>query len=222
MQRRDLVLGAVGGAAGVLLARPAAAAVLPVPAAGQLSFKVLRSGTPIGEHHVTFTQTGGQLRVDTNSVLVMKMAGIPIYHYTVKASEYWSDGAFSGLDSQVNQNGTLLSVHAAPIAGGFAVQSTKAGNYNYTGQPAMMPLTYWNKAMLAAMILNIETGRHYPAIVNSPGWNDLPTAEGGVLLAQRFDVTGKLHLSVWYDQYGQWAGLQFRADGLVSLEKFVS
>lgn len=186
-----------------------------------MTFRILHSGTPVGEHHMSFTQTGDQLRVDTNVALVVRLAGIPIFHYAVQASEYWNAGAFCGLDSQVNHNGTALEVHARPIAGGFNIQSTKAGNYSYTGQLGLMPLTYWNKAMLGAMILNIETGRHYPAIVNSPGWNYLPTDEGGTLLAQRFDVTGKLHLSVWYDQYGQWAGLQFNASGLISLEKFV-
>jgi hypothetical protein len=221
MQRRDLVLGAMGSAAGTMLAWPARASALPVPPAGEIRFKVLHSGTPCGEHQVTFTQTGDQLRVDTNATLVVRVAGIPVYHYSVTASEYWCAGAFCGLDSHVNHNGTLFEVHAKPIPGGFAIQSTKAGNYEYTGQPTLMPLTYWNKAMLNAMILNVETGRHYPAIVDSPGWNYLPTAEGGQLVAQRFDVTGKLHLTVWYDKDGQWAGLQFNAAGLISLQKFV-
>lgn len=219
---RSMAYGAAGGLAGGLAVRPAFGAALPVPPTGHMAFKVLHSGTPVGEHHLTFTQTGGVLRVDTNAALVVRLAGIPVFHYKIDAREYWSDGAFYALDSLVNHNGTALQVHARQIPGGFAIQSTKAGNYNYTGPQGMMPLTYWNKAMLEAMILNVETGRHYPAIVHSPGWNDLPTAEGGVLLAQRFDVTGKLHLSVWYDQYGQWAGLQFNAAGLVSLEKFVS
>ncbi len=226
MQRRGLVLGVAGGIAGGLggglSARPAWGAPLPVPASGKLAFKVLHSGTPVGEHHLSFSQSGDMLQVDTNAALVVRVAGIPVFHYTVTASEYWNGGAFCGLDSKVNHNGTALEVHAKPIAAGFAIQSTKAGNYTYTGLPGLMPLTYWNKAMLQAMILNIETGRHYPAIVNSPGWNYLPTAEGGTLLAQRFDVTGKLKLSVWYDQYGQWSGLQFNVAGLITMQKFVS
>jgi hypothetical protein len=193
-----------------------------VPPSGKISFKVFHSGTPCGAYHLTFAQNGNQLRIDTNAALVVRVAGIPVFHYSVDASEYWSAGSFYALDSQVNHNGTPFEVHARPIAGGFAIQSTKAGNYNYTGLPALMPLTYWNKRFLDAMILNIETGRHYPAIVSSPGWNNLPTASGGTVLAQRFDVTGKLHLSVWYDQQGQWAGLQFNAAGLISLEKYMS
>ena len=208
MQRRELVLGAMGGVAGAILARPARAA-LPVPASGEIGFRVLRNGTPVGEQHLKFTQNGGQMRVDGRLALMGHAMGIIPFRYAVTATEYWSDNEFRGVDSLVNDNGTPLQVHATPIPGGFAIRSTKAGNYTYTGQPAMMPLTYWNKAMLEAMILNIDTGHHYPAIVSSPGWNYLPTVDGGKIQAQRFDVTGKLHFSVWYDQNGQWAGLTF-------------
>jgi hypothetical protein len=221
MQRRDVVLGAMGGAAGVMLAGPARAEGLPVPASGAIGFKIFHSGTPVGEQHLVFTQTGDQLRVDIQAALVVRLMGVPVFRYSCAATEHWSGTDFCGVDSKVNHNGTPLEVHASPVDGGFAIQSTKAGNYNYTGQPAMLPLTYWNKAMLDAMILNIETGRHYPAIVSSPGWNNLPTAEGGIVLAQRYDVTGKLHLSVWYDQYGQWAGLTFNVGGEVTFQKFV-
>ncbi len=218
MDRRRF-LAAVGASA---LAVPACADELPVPPGNEIAFRVLRNGTPIGEHHLSFTRNGDDLRVEINVALAVKLAGITIFRYTGHAVECWSGGAFRTLDSYVNHNGTPLEVHAQPIAGGYTIKSTKAGNYDYTGQLPMLPMTYWNKAMLNAMILNVETGRHYPAIVNSPGWNYLPTAEGGTLLAQRFDITGKLHLSLWYDQYNQWAGMEFHVSGDEVYQKYVS
>ncbi len=218
MRRRELISGA--GAA--LLAGPAMASSLPVPASGEIGFAVLHNGSKIGEHHLKFTQNGDALRVDIEAALLVYFADIPIFHYKFAATEHWSGSAFCGVDSHVNHNGTLLEVHASPIAGGFAINSTKAGNYFYTGSPAMMPLSYWNKSMLQGMILNLETGRHYPAIVSSPGWYELPTLPSGQILAQRFDVTGKLHLSVWYDQNAQWAGLEFHVEGDDVFQKITS
>lgn len=212
----------LAGAGAMALASPACADDLPVPPSGEIAFKVLRNGSPIGEHHVSFTRSGDDLRVEINVALAVTLAGIPVFSYTAQAVECWSGGVFQTLDSHVNHNGTPLEVHAQPIQGGYAIQSTKAGNYNYTEQPPMLPMTYWNKAMLNAMILNVETGRHYPAIVNSPGWNYLPTAEDRKLLAQRFDITGKLHLSLWYDQYNQWAGMEFHVDGDEMFQKYVT
>ena len=222
MRRRELVLGAMAGAAGAALAQPRQAMALPVPPTGALGFRILRNGVPVGEQHLTFSQSGDQLRVDNHAELVVRELGIPVFHYAAMATEQWAGGVFRGVDSQVDHNGTQLRVHAAPIAGGFAIESTKTGDYDYTGQPGLMPLTYWNKAMLDAMILNVETGRHYPAIVSSPGWNYLPTADGGRLLAQRFDVSGKLHLSLWYDQNEQWAGLAFNILGQITYQKFTA
>jgi hypothetical protein len=193
------------------------AGTLPVPPSGEIGFEVLRNGSPIGEHHVIFTQNpDGDLLVNTSADLRVRVAGIQVYHYQMQVMERWSGGEFTSLDSHVNQNGTLLEVHAQQIAGGFAIQSTKHGNYNYTGPTPMMPLTYWNKSILQAMILNVETGGHYLGIVNSPGWNYLPTANDGTLLAQRFDITGKLHITLWYDQFNQWDGLEFNYLGDVT------
>ena len=199
------------------------AGTLPVPPSGEIGFEVLRNGSPIGEHHVIFTQNpDGDLLVNTSADLRVRVAGIQVYHYQMQVMERWSGGEFTSLDSHVNQNGTLLEVHAQQIAGGFAIQSTKHGNYNYTGPTPMMPLTYWNKSILQAMILNVETGGHYLGIVNSPGWNYLPTANDGTLLAQRFDITGKLHITLWYDQFNQWDGLEFNYLGDVTFRKITS
>ena len=214
--------GFLTGAAALAVASPAVAAPLPVPPSGVMRFKILRNGTPIGEQHMAFTQSGDDLRVETNLEMIVKLMGIPVFHYQGNAVEHWENGQFIRLGSKVNHNGTQLSVQAHQVPGGFAIQSTKAGDYQYTGSPPMLPLTYWNPAILKAMVLNVETGRHYPPIVSSPGWSKLPTAEGGTVLARRFDVTGKLHLSLWYDQSNQWCGLEFHVDGDEVFQKYIS
>lgn len=200
----------------------AASALLPIPASNEMHFKILRNGTPIGEQFMKFTQNGSSLQVETQADMVVRIAGIAVFHYHAEVLEHWVDGVFQRLDSQVNHNGTKLMVAANPIQDGFAIESTKAGDYQYTSKPKMLPMTYWNKAMLDSMILNVETGHHYPAVVNSPGWSWLPTAEGGTILAQQFDVTGHLHLTLWYEQSGQWAGLAFHVDGQEVFQKYVA
>lgn len=218
MLRRDFL----GKAAAFTALPSAASALLPIPASNQMHFKIFRNGSHIGEQFMKFTQDGNHLEVVSQADMLVRIAGIPIFHYSAEAVEHWSDGSFNQLTSNVNHNGTKLKVNATPISGGFAVESTKAGDYNYTGSPGMLPMTYWNKAMLDAMILNVETGHHYPATVNSPGWDWLPTAEGGRILAQRYDITGHLHFSIWYDQNSEWAGLAFNVDGQEMFQKYTA
>ena len=199
------------------MAGAARADTLPVPPDGEIGFKVLRNGSPIGEHHLYFSQNGDDLTVAITVRLLVTLAGIPLFRYDVDATERWSGGVFESLDSKVNDNGEPLEVHARRCAAGYAVQGTHVPLY--ICPPDTMPLTYWNKAMLNGTLLNAQTAHSYPAVVSSPCWNKLPTADGSFIVAQRFDVTGKLHLSVWYDQLSQWSGLAFHVSGDESYEK---
>jgi Family of unknown function (DUF6134) len=222
MDRRQFL----ANAGSVVLAGPALAGTLPVPSSARIAFKVFRNGTAVGTHELVFRQDGDDLTVLTNFAFVVTIAMIPAYRYSLAATEKWSGGVFQSVESKVNNNGTRLEVRAHKTASGYDVvdinHKNPAKSYpEYTAPPNTLPLTYWNKAMLNGTILNIDTAHSYPPIVSSPGWNKLVTANGGSLVAQRFDVTGKLRLSVWYDQMAQWSGLQFTLRGNWNYEKIV-
>jgi hypothetical protein len=219
MDRRRFLVAAGATAAAVPMGTAPASAVLALPPGNQIGFKVLRNGNIIGEHHLAFTQLGNDLTVAISAVLAVKLAGITVFSYSLAATERWSDGVFQSVDSKVNDNGTKLEVHAKKNATGYDIVGTEVPHY--VGPRNTLPLTYWNRAFLTGTILNIQTAHSYPAIVTSPGWNKLPTAAGGTITAQRFDVTGKLHLSVWYDQYDQWSGLEFHVNGDETYQKIV-
>ncbi len=222
MQRRRFL--AVAGAA--CWAGPAFGAGLPVPPSGQLGFKVFHNGSPIGEHHLVFTTDGDALTIAINVQAAGRVAGIIPFSYGAVITERWQGGVFQSVDSQVNDDGNLLEVHAHRVNGGYDVRATNHDHPDkvlpeYTAPANTLPLTYWNRAVLDGTVLNIQTGHSYPAIVTSPGWEKLPTADGGTITAQRFDVTGKLHLSIWYDQNDQWASLALPLFGQITYEKIV-
>ena len=217
MERREFLTGM---AATAVLGTNAKASTLPVPASGRIGFKVLRNGTHVGEYHTIFTRQGQDLTVLSEAGLVVRLAGIPVFRYRARVAEHWSAGVFQKVDSHVDDGVRRLWVHVRRATKGYDIQGTHVPRY--MGPLDTLPLTYWNKAMLQAMIVNVQTAHSYPAIVHSPGWNKLPTANGGTLVAQRYNVTGKLHLTVWYDQAGQWAGLQFHKHGNVLFEKIVT
>jgi len=208
MQRRKFL--AASGAATLLPAGLAWAENLPIPPGNALGFKILCNGNPVGEHHLVFTQTGDDLRVDINIAMQGRLYLVP-FSYQLTATEHYASGVFESLDSHTNQNGKELEVHAHRAGNGYAISGTNTPLY--TGPANTLPLSYWNKAMLNASILNIQTAHSYPATVTSPGWNSLPTANGGSITAQRYDLTGKIILSVWYDQHNVWSGLAFHYYG---------
>lgn len=222
LQRRSVL----GGAAALALAPaaqalPQAGTLTSVPVNGMLRFRILRNGTPIGEQLVTFTQHGTSLRVETSSEMLVRILGVPMFRYQARVREDWVAGTFSHMQSQIFHNGDQYTVAAHQIPGGYAIESSKVGDYTYTGAQQLLPLTYWNKQMLNAMLLNTETGRHYPATATSAGWESVPTAQGGKLTAQRFNLTNHLHLSIWYDQQDEWSGLSFDVAGHEVFERYV-
>ncbi len=209
------------------MAGPARAAGLPIPPGNAIAFKVLRNGSPIGVHHLTFTQNGDDLTVDINIDLTVTLAGIPVYRYGLTGNTKYSGGVFQSADTVTNNNGQHLEMHCHKVAAGYDVvginHNDPAKSYpEYTAPPNTLPLTYWDKAMLNANILNIQTAHSYPVTVTPAGWFKMPTAEGGSIVAQRFDVTGKLQLSVWYDQNNQWTSLEFHYSGDETYQKIVS
>jgi len=228
MDRRHFLTGAGALAAACPAASRAQSAPLPVPPSGKIAFKVLRNGTPVGDHQIDFTSSGDDLTVDINAQIVVKIFGITAGSYFLKATERWSAGVFQSLDSQVVFDGDLMQVHAEKVAGGYAVVGTNQNNpaknmARYIAPPDTLPLTYWNKAMLSGSILNPQTAHTYLSgsqlTITPNGWNRLPTANGGTLVAQRFDITGKLIISVWYDANGAWSGLEFQKSGDFTYQK---
>jgi hypothetical protein len=204
----------------------AGAAALPVPAGGEIAFDVLRNGDVIGVQRLLFTTAGDTLSIANTVSLSVTLASIVLFRYELQATERWQDGVFQSLDSNINFNGDALQVHAEKVAGGYAVEGHNADNPaknvpRYLAPPDTLPLTYWNKRMLSGTILNIQTAHSYKVNVASPGWNKLPTADGGTITAQRFDLSGKLVLSVWYDAAGSWAGLEFNKSGDITYRKHV-
>ena len=214
MDRRLFVLGGCAGAV------PAAAAALPVPPSRAMAFVVLRNGTKIGEHHLSFSGAGGDVDVAINAAFLVKMMGVGIFSYALQATESWRGGVFQSLRSAVNDNGSRLQVTADRIAGGYSVQGTHVPRY--TAPPNTLPLTYWNKQMLNGLMLNIQTAHSDVVTVTPGGWNSLPTAEGGTLVARRYDVSGKLHFSVWYDAAQNWSGLLFHINGQETYQKIMT
>jgi hypothetical protein len=224
MQRRGFLVAA--GACALATAGPAFGDGLPVPPGNRMAFKVLHNGSPIGQHTLGFTTDGDALTIDIALDAQGHIAGIIPFTYAARIIERWQGGVFQSLDSQVNDNGNQLQVHARKTAAGYDIASSNQNHPEkvlpeYTAPPNTLPLTYWNRAVLNGTVLNVQTGHTYPAIVTSPGWEKVPDANGGTITARRYDVTGKLHLTIWYDINSQWSALALPLFGQITYEKIL-
>jgi hypothetical protein len=211
LARRELLIGGVmGGGALALLPSPLRAAALPVPLGNRLGFDVLRKGSQLGTHVVSFAQAGNRLTVHVEVSLIYKLLGITIYHYTHHCTESWEGSEVVTLDCRTNDNGTAYEVSAKREAGGLVVQAS--GQPRYTAPAGALPATHWNQRELDGPWINTQNGKLARPRVTAAGNETIPAAGGRALTARRFDLSGDVKMAMWYDRQG-WAGLSFDRGG---------
>lgn len=209
MPRRELLIG--GGSAVLAGLLPAAArAAMPVPPGDRLGFDILRKGSPLGSHVLTFTSAGDRLTVKVAVGLTYKLLGITLYHYTHHCTEVWDGGEVVALDSRTDDNGKPCALTARREAGGLVVEAT--GMARYTAPANALPATHWNQRELDGPWINTQDGKLLRPRVAPGGAETIPAAHGRSLNARRFDLSGDVQMAMWYDRVG-WAGLSFVRSG---------
>lgn len=200
-----------------MVAKPAMAAILPVPASGRIAFRMLRKGDVIGSHVLDFTQTPDTLVVTVAIDILVKLGPVPVYRYKHRATETWRRGVFSAIESVTDRDGTGHRMQAELTPSGLVVEGSQTPRY--TAPANTYATTYWNKAMLQRNVINSEDGRLFDVIPITLDEEVVPVATG-TLRARHYKLDGDLLLDLWYDSAEQWAHLVFTKDGsTVTYEK---
>ncbi len=213
--RRSLCLSAPAlCAAAALRARPAAAAPLPVPPGGTMTFRLIRHEDDIGTHTVKFDQQGGALTIRIDVEVLVKFGPIPLVRYSHHNIEVWRDNRLDRLSSTTDKNGTKLYVEAHRTEAGLSVVGSAATAY--IAPDDALPTTYWNKRMLSVPMIGTQDGMLVHPTVRDLGADPVTLAAGGRIPATRYSLRGDLDLDLWYDGTGTWAGMEFSvADGSI-------
>jgi hypothetical protein len=211
--RRELLIG--GGALAVLpgLLHPGAARAAPPPPpppGDRLGFDILRKGSLLGHHLLTFATAADRLTVKVEVSLLYKLLGITLFHYNHHCTEVWEGGQVVALDSRTDDNGSPSQLTARRAAAGLVVEAT--GTPRYTAPANALPATHWNQHELDGPWINTENGKLLRPHVTPAGTETIPAAGGRSLIARQFDLSGDVQLAMWYDRIG-WAGLAFTRGG---------
>ncbi len=204
--RRSLLLAGAG-----LAARPAAAA-LPVPPNGSLAFRLVRHGSEIGRHTLTFERQGEALSVRVAVDALVTVFSIPVVRYKLRVVETWQDGILAGLVGETNQNGTQEWVSARRTTEGLVVLGSKTDRY--IAPEDAIAVTYWNKRMVNGPMISLSDGVLLRPKVERHPADTVRLASGDTIAAEHYNLSGAFDADVWYDQTDTWAGLAFDvADG---------
>lgn len=210
IDRRELLVGA-----GVMAALPVpAGASLPIPPGDRLGFDILRKGSRLGAHVLTFERSGNDLVVRVAMELVVKAAFITLYKYKHSAVERWSGDQVVALDTQTDDGGTRYVVTGRRTGAGLVIEAT--GKPKFVAPVDASPATHWNRRQLDGPWINTQDGKIFRPKVAVSGPEAVPTARGGPVKASRYAMTGDVAMDLWYDARPSWAGLSFTGkDGSV-------
>jgi hypothetical protein len=202
--RRALLAGLATAGGGTALAG------LPVPRGDQLAFRLIRHGSAIGSHVVTFRRDGEALSVDIAVDVLVKFGPIPLVRYTHRNRETWSRDRLVGLSADTNRNGTRLRMSARWTDAGLAVEGS--GTRPYIAPENALPTTYWNPRMLLGPMIGTQDGGLVKPVVVPEPTAPIHLASGDDIHAKHYKLTGDLDLDLWYDPSDTWAGMQFAVD----------
>lgn len=204
ISRRDMIVA--GSAFIAPTAGAPGATAMTMPAPGRLRFDVLRNDSRIGQHTVTLTQDGAVLRASIRVDIAVSLGPIVLYRYTHSVQEIWRDGRFVSLESETNDDGTRYRVVAERRADGVTVN---AGNAKDLVLPAeTIPLTHWHQQCMVAPLFHPQTGERLAPSVALRGEETIALADGRMVRANRYSLTGDVALDDWYDTARTWTALR--------------
>jgi hypothetical protein len=207
--RRDILMAGAALAAG----RNAQAA-LPVPRGGGLSFRLIRHGSPIGTHTLTFRGNGDALEVETAVDVLVRFGPIPFVRYSHHSREAWHGDRLVGVSSHTDRNGTKLRMAAAWTDAGLKVEGS--GTRPYVAPRDAFASTYWHMATVFGPLIGTQNGELMHPAVSQRRPEQIRLASGQEIQARRYVLSGDLDVELWYDANNAWAGMRFTAaDGSV-------
>jgi hypothetical protein len=184
--------------------RRALPVVFAAPALAQdagYRWRVMRQGSEIGSHRVTFQSRGQEMSALSELLITPRVLGVIVYRYEHRYTEVTRAGRFVSVESRFNRNGRVLDVTATAATDAVLLRS--AGVEQRLPADAA-PLSWWEPQRFGAVPL---FGTTDPRLVTLRIRREaLPG--GGLRIATAGDVEATLD----YDSRGRWVGYSVVGD----------
>jgi frataxin-like iron-binding protein CyaY len=199
------------GRRALLIALTACLAVLlPVTAIASLEkawrFRVFLDDKEIGYHHFHLMRNGDHEHLTTEAEFEVSFLGIPLFTYSHKNVERWSNQCLQHIASSTDENGKQFRVEGN-VNGEVFQLTTHSGS---TTLPACVStFAYWDKSFLEHnRLLNSQTGDYLNVEVEYLG-PDSVRVRNTDTSAHRYKLsTDKAGIELWYSQDDHWVALQ--------------
>ena len=196
------------------------AAINPIQIYGQeYKFDIQRNGKKIGSHHLRFSQQGDTLMVNAKTRIKVKLLFLTLYEFTYDCTEVWDNQVLKKLDAVVNDNGKKYTITGTAKDGTFIVKNNRNENAQVEVISGLIfPTNHWHKKVIQQnRVLNTLTG-----YVNEVDITKQPPEKISIqdhsITAHRYEYSGQLQTTAWYDEQGRWVKLAFDGEDGAEIE----
>jgi hypothetical protein len=196
-----------------LLGLAAAAAAMPLcgpllsvradAAQRDLRFRVLRQGSPIGAHTVTFRPDGNRLTVVTHVDIAVKLLFFTAFRFKHEAEEVWDSGRLASVQSTTDDNGRLLQVSGRAVADGFRVVGDD-GPFLAAAHLLTSNALWDSRVVRESRLIDVQYGGEIGLVTKHLGDEQVDTPEGPVRASRHHMITPYYAGSVFHDRDGRW------------------
>lgn len=183
----------------LLAASPALAQPVAVPA--DYRWRVMRNGTHIGSHDVTFSRRGEDLVAVSEVVVTPRVLGVVVYRFEHRYTEVTRGGRFRAVTSRQNRNGRIVEVEAEATPRGVAIRGSE-GERTLPAEAA--PLSWWEPQRFGGgqPIFGTTTGKLM----------DLRWARETIANGTRWRLSGEVDAVLEFAADGRWTAYQVLGD----------
>lgn len=172
-----------------------------------MRFRVLRNGSPVGAHTVTFQRQGRDIVVETRFDVQVQLLFVTAYQYEYRAIDTWQNGCLIAMQAWINDDGARHEVVATSDGERLIIDGPRGRG---TARLGVYPTHHWNAGVLGSdHVLNTITGRVANVRIVDQGIETV-SMNGESRPARRFAYSGELQNQVWYDERGRWVKMRFQ------------
>jgi uncharacterized protein DUF6134 len=197
------VLGLAAAAAAMPLFGPFLAVRASAATHRDLRFRVLRHGSPIGEHRVTFQPDGTRLTVETHVDIAVKVLFFTAFRFKHHAEEVWDSGRLVSVKSTTDDDGTLMQVSGHSVADGFRIVGGD-GPFLAAAHLLTSNALWESRVVHEHRLIDVQHGGEVGLVTKQLGDEDVDTPEGPVRASRHHIITPYCAGSVFHDGDGRW------------------
>ncbi|RVT95935.1 hypothetical protein EOD42_12420 [Rhodovarius crocodyli] len=185
---------------GLALALPAAARAQAAQPA-DYRWKVMRNGTEIGSHNVTFSRRGEDLVAYSDVTVIPRVLGVVVYRFEHRYTEVTRAGRFVSVESRQNRNGRITDVRGENRGDHVTLQGPE-GTLRLPADAA--PLSWWEPQRYNRVpLFGSTTGKLMDITLRQE------SRPGGIT---RWTTAGEVEAVLDYDASGRWVGYSVKGD----------